>query len=298
MAGQSQGAFAQLAINGKKMETAVRFIDRTVYGLVDPNPHVFSGILDGKKEVVSAGMQTFAFQVLLYPTVDQLDTLLPLIGFAESPTDTFTLTDDFSSLTFSTIVDRVAKVHTYTGCVVDKAIFRGQKGMKPVSLELHCYATGMSEASSGTFSATTPTLSAPYAFNTGTLNEAGTAEVFDRAVLAIDNHAVVQHNNSETPTSIQVSWRLISLGCSTPYTSDEIGILTTHIGSSRADGVTGSWVLSRGNYSTTFTIANMKWQATPPSVLGKGEEIRLQQFYTCYKSSTTAALIITHDATP
>lgn len=298
MAGQSQGAFAQLAIGGKKIETAVRFVDKSVYGLVDPNPEVFSGILDGVKEIVSAGIKMFQFQILLYPTVDQLDTLLPLIGFAESPTDTFTLTDDFSSLTFTVIVDKKAKVHTYTGCIVDKAIFRGQKGLKPASLELHIFALAMTEGAAGSFSATTPTLTAPYAFNTGTLSEAATSQVFDRAVLAIDNHAVVQHNNSEAPTSIQPSWRLISFGCSTPYTSDEIAILTTHIGSSRADGVAGVLTLSRGNYSTTFTMANLKWQATPPSVLGKGQEIRLQQYYTVYKSSATSPLIITHDATP
>lgn len=295
MAGQSQGAFARLAIGGQFIQTAVRFIDRSTYGLVDPGPEVFAGILDSPKEIVSAGIQTFAFQILLYPTVAQLDTILPLIGFAESPTDTFTLTDDFSSLTFTTVVDKVAKVHTYSNCIIDKAIFRGQKGLKPVSLELHVLARSMAEGSS--FSVSTPTLTAPYAFNVGTITNAGNTEVFDRFVLAIDNHAVVQHNNSETPTSIQPSWRQITLGCSMPYTSDEIDILTTHIGSSRSDGVAGTVAFSRGNFSTTFTLANIKWQATPPSVLGKGEEIRLQQFYTCYKSGSTAPLIITHDAT-
>ncbi len=297
MAGQSQGAFAQLAINGQKIASAVRFIDRTKYMLVDPGPEVFSGILDNPKELVSAGIQFFGFQVLLYPTVAQLDTILPLIGFAESPTDTFTLTDDYSGLSFSTIVDRVAKVHTYTGCIIDKAIFRGQKGTKPVSLELHILALGMSEGNAGSFSATTPTLTAPYAFNTGTLNLGGSGEAFDRFALAIDNHAVVQHNNSETPTSIQPSWRSINLGCSAPYTSDEIAILTTHIGATRADGVAASVVLARGNFSTTFTCANAKWEATPPTVMGKGHEIRLDQMYSIHKSGSTAALIITHDAT-
>lgn len=297
MAGQSQGAFAQIAIGGQKIETAVRLVDRSTYGLVDPNPETFSGILDNVEETVSAGIQTFALQFLMYPTVDQLDTILPLIGTTES-TDVFTLTDDFSSLTFTTIVDRVAKVHTYSNCIIDKAIFRGQKGLKPVSLELHILARTMAEGNAGTFSATTPTLTAPYAFNTGTLTLSGNTEVFDRFVLAIDNHAVVQHNNSETATSIQPSWRQITLGCSTPYTSDEIALLTTNIGSTRSDGYAASLVLSRGNYSTTFAIANVKTQANIPDILGLGEEIRLQQFYNCYKDGSTAALIVTHDATP
>jgi hypothetical protein len=296
MAGQSQGAFARLSINGVFIETAVRFVDRSIYGLVDPGPEVFSGILDNPKEIVSAGIQTFAFQILLYPTVAQLDTILPLIGMAESPTDTFTLTDDFSALTFSVVVDKVAKVHTYTNCIIDKAIFRGQKGLKPISLELHVLARGLTEGSSFG-SPTTPTLTAPYAFNVGTITNAGNTEVFDRFVLAVDNHAVVQHNNSETPTSIQPSWRSISLGTSMPYTSDEIAILTTAVGATRADGVAGTVAFARGNFSTTFTLANLKWQATPPSVLGKGQEIRMQSFWTAYKSGATSPLIITHDAT-
>jgi hypothetical protein len=32
-------------------------------------------------------------------------------------------------------------------------------------------------------------------------------------------------------------------------------------------------------------------------VLGKGQEIRMQSFWTAYKSGATSPLIITHDAT-
>lgn len=279
------------------MATAVKFMDHSRYTLVDPGPETFNGILDNPKELVSSGIQFFGFQVLLYPMVTELDVLLPLIGMTESPTDTFTLTDDFSSLTFSTVVDKVAKVHTYTSCKVDKAIFRGQKGGKPVSLELHILALAMTEGSSFG-SPTVPTKYAPYAFNTGTMNLLGTAYQFDRFALGIDNHCAVQHNNSEAPQSIQPTWRSINLGCSTPYTSTETSLLTTAIGSSRSDGGTGNVTMTYANFSTVFSFANMKWEATPPSVLGKGSEIRLDQMWTIYKSSTTAPLIVTHDATP
>lgn len=287
----SQGALSQLAIGGQAMEfLSIRKGTRTE--LVDNGDLAIRGTFTHAKERVTLGLVWVEHVITMQPSPSELDVLLPLMGFAESPTDTFTEEDDLD--TFTMLIDRVAKVHTYENSIIDKWVFRGQKGRLPISLELTILSPTESEGNAGTFSATAIDTSFAYAFTEGVLTVQGGAEAFDRFALACDHKAKVEHNNSRTATCIAPTDREISLACSTPYTSSETALYTTPFGD--ASGAGGTLVFTRSTRSTTFTFANLKSIATVPEIPGK-EEIRLPLFYRAYSSGSTKALVITHDNT-
>lgn len=287
----AQGFAAQLAINGQAMEfLSVR--DLTVRELVDNGDQAIRGILDHAKERVTLGRLQIGVEVTMNPSPAELDVLLPLMGFSESPTDTFTIGDSLT--TFTTIVDKVTKVDTYTTCKIGKATFFGQRGGSPIGLRMQILGTGFSEGNAGSFSATALDADICYAFHEGTLTLQSSSRAFDRFEFTLDPHLMVQWNNSSTPTEICPTQRTITLAASTPYTSSESDLFTTPLSSAAGAAATLAW--SRSGQSTSIALANVKAIARPPSVPGK-TEIRLPLLYRAYKSGSTAAVIITHDAT-
>ena len=56
MSGQSQGAFSQLAINGKEF-CFVRVISLGQHEIIDPSNYTINGQLDGDKERVQGGLK-------------------------------------------------------------------------------------------------------------------------------------------------------------------------------------------------------------------------------------------------
>lgn len=287
----AQGYASQLAINGQAMEF-LRIRDLTVRELVDNGDFAIRGILDHVKERVTLGRLHIGFEVTMNPSPAELDVLLPLMGFSESPTDTFTDTDTIS--TFTSIIDRVTKVHTYTSCKIGRATFFGQRGSQPIGLTMQILGTGFSEGASGSFSATAIDTDICYAFHEGTLTLRSSSRAFDRFRWTRDNHLQVQWNNSSTPTEICATQRTNTLSVSTPYTSSESDLFTTPL--SAAAGAAGTLAWSRGGQSTSVAFANLKEIAAPPPIPGK-QEIRLPVNLRAYKSGSTAAVIVTHDAT-
>lgn len=294
MACQSQSALSQLAINGQAVEFR-SFEGGQTIELVDNSDQVNRGILDHVAERVTQGLKLVQFKIRMYPSPSELDVILPLIGFAESPTDTFTLTDDFSSLAFTVIADRVEKVHTYAACKIDKAIFRGAKGRMPIELELHIIGTtAESEGAAGSFSATALDSDHNYAFTEGALTLEGTTRAMSQFALGIENNLFASFNNSQTAECLLPTDRNIWLACNSPYNSDEDDLYTN--ATADVGGATGSLAFTRAGKSTSFAFANLKLIARSPDIPPRSE-IRLEQFYRAYKSGSTAALIITHDNT-
>lgn len=295
MSGQTQGFECQLAIGGQAMEfLSIRGGQTTE--LIDNSENAIRGILDRPKERVTQGLKRIRLEISMEPSPTELDVILPLIGFAESPTDTFTVTDDFSSLPFTVIVDRSQHVHTYASCLIDSAIFRGQVGRKPISLDLVIIGTtAEAEGASGSFSATAIDTDHNYAFYESTITLESSARAVDRFALAINNNLFASFNNSQVAESLCPTDREIWFACSSPYDSSENDLYTSGIAD--AGGAAGTLAFARAGKSTSFAMANLKLIGEPPAILGK-EEVRLNQFYRCYKSGSTAALVITHDNTP
>lgn len=289
MAGQSQGALSKLAINGQHFEfLSIDTLD-SEHGLVDGSDEAIRGTLDHDKNRVTQGLTKFRHRITMQPSPAELNILLPLMAFTES-TDVFTLGDTYTA--FDMIIDRVAKVHTYAGSKIDMAVFRGQKGNKPLQLQIDVISLTETEANAGTFSATTIDSDIAFAFTEGVLTLQGGAEAFDRFALIINPNMQVQHNNSRNADSIFPTNRQIYLATSSPYTSDETALYTTPVGSAAGAGAT--LVFTRGGQSTTFTFENLKALARPPKIPGK-TEIRLPLFYKAFGDGSDRPITITHD---
>lgn len=287
----AQGYATRLSINGQQMDFN-QIKPLTMRELVDNSDVAIRGILDHPKEKITIGRLHIGFEVTMNPSPAELDVLLPLMGGSESPTDTFTIGDTYS--TFTSVVDYGTKVHHYTNCKAGRAVFFGQRGAMPIGLTLQVLGTGLSEDTSfGT--PTALDLDIVYAFHEGVLTYSSTEYNFDRFQLVIDPHLQVQWNNSATPTEICATNRTILLSTNVPYTSSEASLLTTPL-LTNADGAAASLAFTRSGESTTFTFANLKSVARPPAIPGK-TALRLPLNFRCYRSSTSPALTVTNDST-
>lgn len=250
------------------------------------------GTRSRSKERVRLANVNVGGTVTMNPSAAELDWLLiNALGFSES-TNVFTPTETVPS--FVACLDRIAKVHTYLGCYVNRATFSGSSG-QPITLALDIIGTSESEGAAASFPALTFDLDVPYIFSdsaTGLTLEGTGSRKFDNFELVIDNVLNARFMNSRTASDISATDRSVTLSMSTPYTADESALYTTPVGS--AAGAAGALVFTNGSKVLTFTFANLKMNpARTPPVNGRGE-ILLPLQMTAYKSGSTAELIITH----
>lgn len=295
MASSTPAVATGLAINGTQM-CFISAHPLIKYEFVDPNAQLMCGVLDDVIETITPGIEHHGWRVLLQPHPGELDILIPLIGTTESPTDTFT--PDDTPTTFTTLVrlkSTTQLAYSTTGCMVDKAIFRAQKGGSPLSLQLDII--GQASAETATFSPSTITRQAPYPFTSSTLTLGGTEHEPDQVVIVHDNHVRKRFNNSVTADVIQNTRRTLHIGCNTPYTDTEDGTLTTAIGATRAAGIAVNLQFSRNNQELTWDVTKAIWAATPPAITGKQDEVRMYSWWQAVKSGSNALFTITQDAT-
>lgn len=305
MAGMSQGAKSTISIGGTKF-CYVQLEDQTVYYHVDGSKESMCGSYYSKhKDRVRTGIIVPKVKLTMQPTPEELDALLPLWNFSES-VDVWTPGEDFSSLTaFDLEHYKEADVTTYSNGLVDTVVLRAQKGAKPWALEMTVVfdnvsrADGASEMGDSLTAATT----APYSLSDATLTLNSASEECQSVVSVFNYNLAVQHNNSVTPTSIRPTDIDMFLGVDTPWTSDEVALLSAFTGETAGPttravtGYSGSLAFSSGTKSTTITYHNLKLpQAKLPSVMGK-EEIRNKMFFEAFGDSSNMPLTITNDVT-
>jgi hypothetical protein len=265
------------------------------YGLIDDGSQAIRGSRSHIEGRVGLGLVDVSGPIFMHPTPDELDTLLPrILGAAES-TDTFALAETLPS--FLVAIDRVARVHTYATCYVNKATLSGKTGGK-VQLKLDIIGTSEALGAAGSFPSLTFSTQKPYEFHEGVLTLGGSTYVYNEFVLVIDNHLERVYNNSTEATCIEAADRTVHFATSTPWTSSETGIYTTRTGSGAAPIRTGlttnTLVFTNGGISTAFSMGNVKLFAKSPSVPGK-KEIRLPLYYKAYKTGSTNEIEVTND---
>jgi hypothetical protein len=296
----SHSKAAKLSIDGVRMEfLSIRGGARTT--LIDRNNKANRGTYENCDDNVAAGLVYVEMQVAMHPSAVDLDTLLPLIGLSESPTDTFTIGDFVTAgqllPEFTVVVDRVAKVHTYTNCVISSAVFSCQKGSTPLTLNLNIVGVTETEGNAGTFPALSLTCGPPMAMNQLTLTTRSASRQADRIAIGIDHKVQREFNNSTTATHLTPTDRQITLSCSMPYIAANTDMYTQP-GPTVRDiaGDTGTAVFTNGGLSTSFQFANLKELAQSPDVL-QAQEIRLPVNMLAYGTDATKSLIVVNDAT-
>lgn len=290
----NEAVASRLSINGQQY-CFVKVEDKSEFKYVDPNGQIICGGYDHQGERVAIGPRLVRLHTLMYPTPEEWDLLLPLIGFDEDA-DVFTPKDTLTS--FNAQVDYSGvDVGNYKTGVVDKAIARGQQGLTPVSLELQMVFQDFDLTAA--FSGTSMTLNAPYEFTASSsgfqLGSTGAnTRRINSFVWVYDNQVKGRFNNSITADNLPNTQRIVHLGVNMPYTGDEDDILTDGIvDATRLTGYEANLTFTRSPQSLAFAFENLKWETSPPSVGPKGEETRLMTFWKCYAESTDPLMTIT-----
>ena len=165
-----------------------------------------------------------------------LDTLLPYIcGTAESA-NVFALADTIPE--FYLMIDRGAKVFTYSGCRIAKATFSGTKG-DFLFLDLDIEAETETVGDAGTYPALTVPTEKPYLFADGVLTLQSSTRVFENFSLTIENQLNTElFGNNLTRYDIPLINRVITLATDHPWDTDNTDLIKQDL-----DGAAGTLVV-------------------------------------------------------
>lgn len=286
------GHQAQLGMGASApVSEAYEFL-RESLGLLEElvDSHGLRGTRSHAAEAVRQGVRRVGGSIAMNPTVAQLSTLLPRILGASASGNTYALAETLPSFVVS--VDRVAKVFSYSGCKVQRALFRGAAG-EPLELTLELLGIDETVANAGSFpSLTLDTSTSFLMFHDLTLTVAGSAYPAHDFELIIDNVLDGQRLfNSQTRVSIPEGDRNITLRTKLPFGD------ATALYAAGAGGVSVSAVFTNGGTSLTFALPAVQFPRVSPTVPGRGE-ILLPLLGIARTSGSTDELTVTLDSTP
>lgn len=249
-----------------------------------------TGSRSQRHERVREGAGTIQGQITLSLTPTSMAFLLQyILGAAPSGT-TFALAETLP--TFVLCIDKVAKVITYSGCKINKATFKGSKASPMIKVTLDVVATSASVGNAGTFPALSIPTDPPYMFWDGVLTLQSAARQHSDIEIVIDNALQPNESNEQVASEYNATDRIIMVNGTSPFNSTEIDLFNQAVA-----GAAGSYVLTNGNYSTTFTFGNLKAKRNNPGVSGK-TRIPLKLEMQAFMTGSTRELVVTHDSTP
>lgn len=236
------------------------------------------GSRDYPSERIRQNITSVGGNILLEPNKAELALLTPrILGGATTVADTLP--------TFNVVIDRVLKVFTYAGCLVNRATFRASQG-GPLSLDLGILGTTETVGNAGTFpSLAIDVASGPFIMSDLAITIGGVAYKFFDFEVTVDNMLEVRHLNNLTPTSITPRSRQTSVSLASPY-GDSSALYTQAI-----PGAAVVATFTNGSNSAVFTMPAVAFLRSSPNVTGK-TEIRMPLQGVARKSGSTASLAI------
>lgn len=240
-------------------------------------------------ETTGDGTITCAGDIEIIPTYTVLSAILKYI-MGGTPTGSAPVNYPFAETVpdFFATSDRKAKVFTYAGCKINKAVFSFAQG-QALKLILSVVAKTETVGNSGTFPALTIADDPPMMWSGAIYTFGGTARSVKDSQITIDNGLVTDRfNNSQTATQFPEGDSKINVACTLPFTADETDLYNVAI----ADAADGTITATDGTNTLTFSFKKLDWPAETPVVAGRGE-IPTKGNWTARKSGTDDALVIT-----
>lgn len=223
--------------------------------------------------------------ILMRPTVAEIDLLLPRIFGAATVAGVTDLSD--SMIEFQVMVDRVAKVFTYSGCRISRAVIQGTSG-GPIEFSLDIEGETESIGNAGTFPSLTIDTGNMYVFSDLTLTLNSVVTEVSSFALTIDNLLDTgRYMNSVTRAEIPAQDRQVTLTCEVPYTTTNVALHDIAIA-----GISGSLAMNNGSSTYTYAFGNLKSPANSP-VVGAKNEIMLSLAFDVYKSGANNEVRVT-----
>jgi len=188
-------------------------------------------------------------------------------------------------------VERSAEQNLYSGCKVDRATFTASSTQ---NLQLALDIVGKTEATQA-FPNIAASLSVlqPYVLHQAVITLGSNTIAVDNLEIVIANNVLRDRfYNTQTRSEIPEGGRTVTLGCDNPFNSTDVAFYDI----ARA-GVTGSVAFTNGNYSITFTFANLKMPRARQPIGGRDQALDKRLALTAYATAAAAELVITNDAT-
>ncbi len=248
-----------------------------------------TGTVEHNKERTREGLKRVSGSIKLACSRIALDTLLPYITGSAESTNVFALADTLPD--FYLMIDRLAKVYTYSGCRIAKATFTGSKG-DMLFLELEIEAETETTGAADTFPVLTVPTEKPYLMADGVLTLVAEERTFDNFSLVIENRLnTAQFENGLTRYDIPLIDRVITLATDIPWSAANTDTVKQAL-----DGSAGSLVFTNAGASgdvLTFAMATIQYANKTPTLTGK-DVLRLPLEGMVRSSGTTKPLIITN----
>ncbi len=248
-----------------------------------------TGTTDHNKERTREGLKRVSGSIKIACSRLALDALLPYICGTPEASDVFALADTIPD--FYLMIDRGAKVFTYSGCRIAKATFSGAKG-DLLFLDLEIEAETETIGNAGTFSPLTNPTEKPFLMADGVLTLQGSSRVFEKFSLTIENKLNTElFGNNLNRYDIPLIDRIITLQTDHPWDTDNTDLVKQAL-----DGAAGSLVFTNAEVPTdvlTFNMAAIQYANISPSIEGK-DVINLPLTGMVRSSGATKSLTITN----
>ena len=230
---------------------------------------------------VREGPYTVGGSVVIEPTVAEFMALLTLAMGGAALVETVSA--------FTTIIDRIAGIHTCVGCKIDKFTLSSQAGQL---CKLNLDIIGLSSTITGS-APSEPASSSALQHSDLTLTIGGSARSVSSLTFTLDNVLIGgRFMNNLTVPSIPESDRIITVSAEVPYNATNADLYTTQSLSSSA---TGSLLLDDDTSDCLLTFAILQMPPESPNVGGKGE-VPLLLNMTARKDGATLELVMTDPA--
>lgn len=247
------------------------------------------GTVEHNKERTREGLKRVSGSIKVPCSRLALDALLPYITGSAESTNVFALADSLPE--FYMMVDRGAKVYTYSGCRIARASFNGSQGQM-LFLDLDIEAETETTGAAGSFPVLTMPTEKPYIMKDGVLTLQSSTRLFNNFNLTIQNQLNTElFENALTRYDIPLVDRMISLATDHPWDSDNTDLVAQAL-----DGAAGTAVFTNGAASgdiLTFAMAAVQYPNKTPTNQGR-DVTRLPLEGMVRSSGTTKPLIITN----
>lgn len=277
----AQGAQAKLGMSASGSASEAYEFKSESISLVD-SIYESDGIVgsrDYPSERIRQNITSVEGSITMEPNKVELINLMPRILGGAGPALAETLP------TSNIVIDRIQKVFTYAGCVVNKATFRASQG-GPLSLEYGIQGVSESIGNAGTFPVLSISVaSGPFIMSDLAVTIASTSYKFFDIEISIDNMLEMRHLNSLTPTSITPRSRQTSVTLTSPY-GDNSALYAANV-----PGAAVVATFTNGSDVLVFTMPAVAFLRKTPSVTGK-TEIKNTLQGIARKSGSTASLAV------
>jgi hypothetical protein len=237
-----------------------------------------------------SGRRRINGDITLNPSPVELALLLPWVYGAVASGTTFPLGQAFTDRYVT--IDKGAKVPVYSGCRVNKAVFRASEGGP---LELVLSVVGVDETLGNAASFPVLAIDAtttPFLLQDCVLTANGAAAQSKMFELTIDYAIDVERFlMNPTVTALNPTDRIITVGLNVPY-GDYVSLYGTGQG-----GIAINATFTNGLVSLALDFVKVVFPRKPIAVEGRGE-IMLPLQGTAKKSGATLELVTTLDSTP